>query len=114
MAERKGQQLSIELEDSLPAAWIDTARLRQITLNLLENASRYTPKGGMVTLKATASNTHLLIHVIDTGCGISKRDQKRLFDPYPMKRAKDNRNNLGIGLPLCKMLVERYTGAQLG
>ncbi len=111
MAERKGQQLSIELEDSLPAAWIDTARLRQITLNLLENASRYTPKGGMVTLKATASNTHLLIQVIDTGCGISKRDQKRLFDPYPMKRAKDNRNNLGIGLPLCKMLVELHGGA---
>jgi PAS domain S-box-containing protein len=110
MAERKGQQLLLDLQENLPMAWIDTARLRQITLNLLENAFRYTPKGGQITLKAMATNKELLIQIIDTGCGISRRAQEKLFEPYPTKRGKDNRQGLGIGLPLCKLLVELHGG----
>ena len=110
MAERKEQRLVVDLPEILPDTCLDPARLRQIVLNLLENAFRHTPQGGTITLKAVRARDSLMVEISDNGCGIAKKDLGRIFDPYPGKRIGDNLDGLGIGLPLCKMLVELHGG----
>jgi signal transduction histidine kinase len=110
MAERKAQRLVVDLPEYLPDTCLDPARLRQIVLNLLENALRHTSQGGTITLRAVKARRSLMVEISDNGCGIAKKDLGRIFDPYPGKRIGDNLDGLGIGLPLCKMLVELHGG----
>lgn len=110
MVERKEQRLVIDIPGKLTETWLDATRLRQIILNLLENAFIHTPRGGCITLGAVCTKQVLLIEISDTGCGIAKSHLKRIFDPYPSKHIRENVDGLGIGLPLCKMLVELHGG----
>ncbi len=105
------QELAVALPPILPPAWADEERLRQVVLNLLINASKYTPEGGRITLSARELDSTLLVQVQDTGRGIPEDEQQRLFQPY--HREVDDREHLsglGLGLALCKNLVELQGG----
>jgi signal transduction histidine kinase len=85
--------------------------VRQVLLNLLNNALKFTPEGGRITLKAVRKGPQLIVEVRDSGPGISKEEQQDLFEPY--YRARKNGahlSGLGLGLALCKMLVELHGG----
>ena len=91
--------------------WADETRLRQVVLNLLSNACKFTPEGGKITLRAREGDATLVVEVQDTGVGIAEEEQQRLFEPY--YRVADDRQQfkgLGLGLTLCKMLVELHGG----
>ena len=105
------QSLSVALPPSLPPVWADEERLRQIVLNLMINASKFTPEGGRITLRAGQRDSTLVVEVEDTGPGIPKEEQERLFQPYH-RRVKDRErlSGLGLGLALCKYLVELHGG----
>jgi signal transduction histidine kinase len=91
--------------------WADEERLRQVVLNLLINASKFTPEGGKITLKAREEDGHLVIEVQDTGSGILEEEQERLFQPYHRQVSDRERlSGLGLGLALCKYLVELHNG----
>ncbi len=106
-----GQSLELDLGPSLPMVWADEERLRQVVLNLLINASKFTPEGGKITLKAREEDGHLVIEVEDTGSGILKEEQERLFQPYHRQVSDRERlSGLGLGLALCKYLVELHKG----
>ncbi len=111
IAIRNGQSLISELADSLPEIWADESRLRQVVLNLLNNAFKFTPPGGKITLRAKKDDANLIVEVQDTGRGISKKDRQRLFEPYYQLESKDERlSGLGLGLALSKTLVELHRG----
>jgi len=112
VASRQGQSLLSELPPSLPSAWADEGRLRQVVLNLLSNALKFTPEGGKITLRAKQKDSALIVEVQDTGPGIAKEDQKRLFEPYHRLEGGDREHlsGLGLGLALCKTLIELHGG----
>jgi Osmosensitive K+ channel histidine kinase len=107
----KGQSFTLDIPPSLPWIKADGERLGQVLTNLLSNATKFTPKGGDIALKARKRDNDLLIQVQDNGVGISKEEQKRLFEPYYRARSsKSERRGLGLGLTLCKQLVELHGG----
>jgi len=82
-----------------------------VLTNLLSNATKFTPKGGSIVLRARKRGSDLVIQVQDNGIGIPEEKQKRLFEPYyRAKLGKGERRGLGLGLTLCKRLVELHKG----
>ena len=111
VALRNEQYLNIELPASLPTVWIDEERFCQVVLNLLNNAFKFTPSGGQVTLKARQKDATLVVEVHDSGPGIDEEDQQLLFEPYQiLKGDKEHLSGLGLGLSLSKQLVELHGG----
>jgi PAS domain S-box-containing protein len=109
-----------EVKDKLPPLVADPKHLQQILHNLLSNAGRFTPPGGQIFLrathqpKATASfeRPHLLLMVADTGVGIPRIEQKRIFAPfYQLKNQRaDVELGMGMGLTVVKDLVALHHG----
>ncbi|MCB0343758.1 MAG: response regulator [Bdellovibrionales bacterium] len=104
----------LELNENLNEVnlWVDPRHIRQVLINIMSNAVKYTPSGGAVTLNAEIVGDKALISVKDTGVGISKEDMKRLFNRF--ERADDSYSRdqvgTGIGLSLTKHLVELNGG----
>ncbi|MFZ7132838.1 MAG: ligand-binding sensor domain-containing protein [Eubacteriales bacterium] len=89
----------------------DEQRIHQILHNILDNAIKYTPRGGIITVKAFTQNEFAVISVTDTGSGVSQKDAENLFLPYTrLHDRKDMISGLGLGLCLSKMLVELHGG----
>jgi PAS domain S-box-containing protein len=106
-----GQTLEVAVPQSLPPILADEDRLRQVVLNLMINASKFTPEGGKIILRASANDKNLVVEIEDNGTGISPEEQKELFQPYRSRVSdKENLSGLGIGLALCKYIVELHGG----
>jgi signal transduction histidine kinase len=106
-----GQTLKVELPPSLPMLWADEYRVLQIVQNLVINATKFTPEGGTITLRAREQNGALVIEVQDTGRGIPEEEQRRLFRPYYRQLSdREHLSGLGLGLALCKNLVQLHGG----
>jgi len=111
MTSSRGQSLISKLPSSLPLAWCDKVRLRQIMLNLLNNAFKFTPEGGQITLRARQEDANLIVEIHDTGPGIAGEEQQQLFEPYHrVDSDRERLSGLGLGLALCKTLVEIHGG----
>ena len=111
VASSHGQALVLELPSSLPLARADEGRLRQVVLNLLNNASKFTPEGGKIVLRGREDGADLVVEVQDTGRGINAAEQQRLFEPYHrLESDREHLSGLGLGLALCKTLVELHGG----
>jgi PAS domain S-box-containing protein len=111
LASGRGQSLVLALPHSLPMLEADGDRLQQIVTNLLNNAIKFTPKGGKITLRAKKKGSTVVVEVQDTGRGISREEQEQLFEPYQrLESDRENLSGLGLGLTLCKTLVELHGG----
>jgi len=111
VARSSGQSLNLELPQSLPSVWADEDRLRQVALNLINNAIKFTPEGGKITLRAKKEGDNLVVELQDTGPGISQEDQQWVFEPYHQLGDETARPmGLGLGLSLSKKLVELHGG----
>ncbi len=111
MLASNGQTLCLSIPPTLPSVMGDADRLRQIVLNLMINASKFTPEGGRITLRTSIAFNNMVIEIEDTGTGISPEEQKELFQPYRSLAAdKEHLSGLGLGLALCKYLVEMHGG----
>ena len=109
--DRKQQSLELMLADNLPLVSADEDRLRQVLLNLLTNASKFTPRGGQITLAAQVNGNMIQLSVADNGRGIGQAEQPNIFQPYYRVEDDTNPNDgMGIGLALCKMLVTLHGG----
>ncbi|MEE3720042.1 PAS domain S-box protein [Tumidithrix elongata RA019] len=120
-AMQKNQKLNERISPFLPDLVIDERRVRQVLINLLNNAVKFTPEGGSITLEVTLENemdsTERLLHwirfsVIDTGIGIAPDDLKKLFQPFIQVDSALNRKyeGTGLGLSLVKGIVELHGG----
>jgi len=108
---RNKQSFNLELDSPLPRVRADAERLRQVVLNLITNAFKFTPAGGKITLRAGREGPNLVIEVQDTGPGISKEEQPRLFEPYyRLESDREHISGLGLGLALARSLVVLHGG----
>lgn len=108
-AERNKQLLRLITSTSPPEIYADEERLRQVLLNLLNNAVRFTPEEGQITVSYQMDDSKLVISVADTGCGIDEKVQRHLFE-HILRVESIKQGGLGLGLPLSKMLVELHGG----
>lgn len=111
----KGLWLRFEAPDDLPCVFIDRLRVRQILLNLLTNAARFTEAGGITVSIAAEADGQVVVRVIDTGKGIHSDDLPKVFDPYYHVDAHqtiwgERFEGVGLGLPLTRQLVELHGG----
>lgn len=92
---------------------VDAERIHQVLANLLDNAIKYTPRGGRVTLFATVDDVHCIVKVQDTGVGIGAELQPRIFDMFTRACDADTRRGqgMGIGLALVKEIVSLHQGS---
>lgn len=114
LAEKKHLKLSTQLDPDARLVWCDGRRLKQILVNLLANAVKFTPDGGSVTLAATIDrpNEAITFAVSDTGIGISPDGLKLLFKPFTQLDSKLARQyaGTGLGLTLVMRLTELHGG----
>ena len=106
-----GISLSVEVAAPLVAA-CDSDEIAQVLVNLLDNAIKYTTRGGSVTLKATSEESEIVFSVSDTGIGILRQDLARLFERfYRADKARSRASGgTGLGLAIVKHIVERHGG----
>jgi two-component system phosphate regulon sensor histidine kinase PhoR len=111
-ARQKELSLSSYVPPDLPHIRGDIIRLREVLQNLLDNAVQYTPAGGQITLCAAALGDRVVISVRDTGIGIPKADQERIFERfYRVDPARSREvGGTGLGLSIAKHLVEAHGG----
>ena len=110
-AAKQGKTLELDLPDFLPSVQADQARLQEVLLNLSNNALKFTPTGGKIIFKSKVVDSNLVFEVEDTGRGIPKLEQRRIFQPYYQREDNgDNLGGLGLGLSLSKMLIELHGG----
>jgi two-component system cell cycle sensor histidine kinase PleC len=90
----------------------DPRALKQVLLNLATNAIKFTPEGGSVTIQVDPRATGLIVHVTDTGIGISEEDIARLAQPFEQVDSAHARQHegTGLGLALSKSLIELHGG----
>ena len=111
LAEQSQVTLNLIMEGENPRVLVDASRLRQILLNLLNNAFKYMSGNGTVEIRTYMGPDEVTIQVRDNGPGISLDEQERIFEPYYRSPHKaKNSHGLGIGLALCKVLVAAHGG----
>ena len=90
----------------------DRSRLRQVLLNLLTNAVKFTDAGS-ISLTARTVDGHVTVDVTDTGIGVPAEDQERVFEEFQRshRAAARSRGGLGLGLAIAKQLVELHGGS---
>ncbi len=108
----KHLEIVLELQASEFFVEGDRTRLRQVFWNLLQNAIKFTPQGGKITLRTTSAAGHLKIEIIDTGAGIDPEVLPRVFNAFEQGEKTKNRRfgGLGLGLTIAKAMVDLHQG----
>ncbi len=114
-AERKGVRFERQAPEAPLVCAADRDRLRQVLVNLVSNAIKFTPPGGSIVLRASAGQGRARFEVVDTGVGISADDQARLFQPFAQAESgrAQRHAGTGLGLSICKHLVA-LMGGEIG
>jgi signal transduction histidine kinase len=131
-ARKKEVEILVDVENGLPLIWADSERLRQVFLNLTENAIKFTPPSGRVTLSArithvdasrpedaggvvilSARRTAIEFRVADTGIGIPEGERGRVFDAFYQVDSSSTREagGTGLGLSIVRRLIDGHDGA---
>ena len=114
-AKLKNISLNTDIAESLPSAWADRARIRQVLINLIDNGIRFTPGEGSIAIHGgvfAEDNNFLCLSVTDTGCGISPGNYPMVFDRLAQVEtvADTSRKGLGLGLFISKELISQQGG----
>jgi signal transduction histidine kinase/DNA-binding response OmpR family regulator len=112
LTREKGLSLDLDLPESLPLVWADKTRVRQVLLNLLSNAAKFTDRGG-ITLRARAGDDGFVhVSVQDSGIGIAAEHQRHVFEEFQQVQGDLNRahQGTGLGLPISRRLIEMHGG----
>lgn len=108
-AKREGISIIYDEPDMLPFVYGDRNRLRQVFVNVIDNAIKYSDKGGIVSVQATMSDArHIEVDVSDTGCGISPQDLPKVKTKF--YKANHTRRGSGIGLAVADEIVALHGG----
>ncbi len=103
--------LVLEMASPLSRLLADRVRVQQVLHNLLSNAFKFTPEGGLITVTAKQVGLQLEVAVRDTGVGIPLEDQKRIFEAYEQAGPREGQQKgVGLGLAIAKRLVELHGG----
>ncbi len=86
----------------------DGARIKQVFINIIDNAIKYTDDGGLIKISVTQMNNHVQVTVADNGCGISDADMSRIREKF--YKANFTQRGAGIGLAICDEIIQQHSG----
>jgi two-component system phosphate regulon sensor histidine kinase PhoR len=110
-AERQGVELEVHADDAAPHVRGDEDRLGQVFVNLVHNAVKFSPDGGVVAVHVRPGDGEVVAAIEDQGIGISRADQARIFERfYKADRARVRGGGTGLGLSIARHVVERHGG----
>ena len=105
-------KLSVEIDPDLPKLVADERALKQMIINLVSNAVKFTPKGGSISLRARLeADGRIALEVADTGIGIARSDIKKAFEPFSQLQTDAlvfKADGTGLGLPLTAALARSH------
>ena len=114
LAEQAGVGMDIKLPPEPLVVSVDRSRVRQLALNLIENAVKYTPRGGQVSVELDSNDGRAVFTVADTGIGIALGDLPHVFDRFwradSARTRTSERAGTGLGLAICKWIAEAHGG----
>lgn len=99
------------LPDHLPLLWIDAVLVEQVLTNLIENAIKYTPEGSPIDISAELLAGKLAVTVSDYGLGIPQGMEEKVFDKFYRLESESHQGGVGLGLTLCRAIIEAHGGA---
>ena len=104
--------LVLEIADDLPTVLVDGLEIQQVLVNLLDNASKYSPNESPIRLEAFATDDHVEVRISNEGLGIPSEDLPRVFDRFYRVRTHGEqlKPGTGLGLAICKGIVEAHGG----
>ena len=107
--EAKRIDVGCEFEEDRCEVRADSDRIEQVVINLLDNAIKFTPEGGKITLESAAKDDVAEITVRDSGCGVPSEDREKIFDRFfTADRAHTAGKGTGLGLSICKRIMEMH------
>jgi signal transduction histidine kinase len=112
-AEAKRVSVEARVAGDLAPAEANPEQVQRVLFNLIQNAIRHTPADGSVTVAAGADGSHVVVEVIDTGSGIEPAERDRVFEPFYRgggESARTSRDSSGLGLAICRAIVEVHGG----
>jgi PAS domain S-box-containing protein len=114
--EAKDLRYTLQLEASNPYVWGDPPRLRQVFWSLINNAVKFTPEGGSITVRSFNTDHSVHVEVADTGIGFDMRDLPRLFLPFEQGEQTKIRHfgGLGLGLSIAQTITQLHKGTLSG
>ena len=111
--QRAGVNIRVDVAENLQTVTADGDRLAQVFTNLVDNALKFTPRGGLVSLRASAANGEMLVTVSDTGRGISTEALSHIFDRFyqsDTSRRGGDKHGAGLGLAIAYEIVQAHGG----
>jgi signal transduction histidine kinase len=109
-AEKKGLQFQWKIGEGLPLINADIALIDRALSNLVENAINHTDSGGEISIRPERQNSHILVKISDTGCGIPEEDLPHIFERFYRGSRTGKRTGTGLGLAIAKKIVELHGG----
>lgn len=103
-------QVKVTIQEDLPQLYGNPVRLRQMIANLLDNAVKYTPEGGTVTLTCQREEDQILLRISDTGIGIPPSEEPYIFNKFFRATNVQNTTGTGLGLSIVKSVVDFHNG----
>jgi two-component system sensor histidine kinase KdpD len=104
-----GREVATNIPDDLPLVPFDSVLVEQVLINLLENATKYTPPGAPIDLSARAKDGEVEVEVADRGPGVAPKDRERVFDKFYRVREGEG-GGAGLGLTICRGIVAAHGG----
>jgi signal transduction histidine kinase len=110
VAETKNQIITLSLPPDSPPVMVDGDMIRRVLINLLENAVKYSPPGGEITLGADIASSSAQLWVHDSGPGIPAAEKEYIFDKFARLNPKGSQKGFGLGLAYCRLAIEGHGG----
>ncbi|MBE2319061.1 GAF domain-containing protein [Solirubrobacter sp. CPCC 204708] len=109
-AARQALTVTLDVGEEVGLVWGDAVKLKQVVVNLLTNAVKFTPSGGSVAVTASLEGGEVVVLVRDSGVGIAETDQERIFEAFQRGDRRVSTEGTGLGLTLSKRFVELHGG----
>jgi two-component system sensor histidine kinase KdpD len=105
-----GREVTAVIPEALPLVYVDDVLVGQLVINLLENATKYTPPGAAIDITAEAEGDFVILNVMDRGPGFPHADQQRIFEKFYRAKSEGVRG-MGLGLAICRAIAEAHRGS---
>lgn len=109
--EKKSQKLEMDIPQDLPPVYADEELVRQVIVNLLDNANKYTPEGGKISLSILhRTSQKIQVSVCDDGPGIPEEKREHIFEGHFRLQRDEAQEGYGLGLSLCRKVIRAHCG----